>query len=334
MSNNQNERIDPPLAGDDESLREYGRQLAMDSLMIQALLDREVENHNGNIVPLMPRRWRPGVWIPAAAAALVAVVGLSLWKSGDTPSPSSNVTLDPRWVILAAAGADYRILDPNHVELRMGELHFTSLQPAALVVDTPNATSTAQGTDFLIRHHLAENEPTSQNPHQAANKHNPNQQNSMNKPSSITRLLVYAGSVVLATDQGRLTAGPNEAIIAKAGEPPQKLLLDAALDAAGPQKEINIASQNISEYWDKKLAEVEKKVVLKLTADERVQFEASKQRFITYREKEVEFRTSFYGRGTIRSSMTSSAYSGITEQRVRELENLIVDILHTRVDNP
>ena len=60
MSNNPNdpnERIDPPLASDDESLREYGRQLAMDSLIEQALLGSGREKSLGNVIPLTPHRW-------------------------------------------------------------------------------------------------------------------------------------------------------------------------------------------------------------------------------------------------------------------------------------
>lgn len=207
MNKNSNpviERIIAPNSRDEEALREYGRQLAMDSLMEQLLLEGEAKDHPANIVPLKPRRWKPQFWIPAAAA-LVALASVSLWKFGH-PS-SSEVTLDPRWVLLAASDADYRILDPNHVELRKGELRFTSLQPASLVVDTPNASSTAQGTDFLIGHSIS-NDP-------------------MKQTTNLTRLLVLSGTVMLATDQGSLAAGPKEAVVAQTGEAPQKILVDA-----------------------------------------------------------------------------------------------------------
>lgn len=207
MNKNSNpviERINAPDSSDEEALREYGRQLAMDSLMEQVLLEGEAKDRPAKIVALKPRRWKPHFWIPAAAA-LVALASVSLWKFGH-PS-STEVTLDPRWVLLAASDADYRILDPNHVELRKGELRFTSLQPASLVVDTPNASSTAQGTDFLIGHSIS-NDP-------------------MKQASNLTRLLVLSGTVILATDQGILAAGPKEAVVAQTGEAPQKILLDA-----------------------------------------------------------------------------------------------------------
>ncbi|PAW72042.1 MAG: hypothetical protein B9S38_05725 [Verrucomicrobiia bacterium Tous-C4TDCM] len=244
-SNPANERIIAPDSGDEEALREYGRQLAMDSLMEQVLLDGAAKDSPANIVPLGQRRWRPRVWIPAAAA-LVALAGLSLWKLGDPPV--NQATLDPRWELLAATGADYRILDPNHVELRKGELRFTSLQPASLVVDTPNGKSTAQGTDFLIGHHLAESPPPS-----------PDKQDSisvdpMKQTTSLTRLLVLAGTVILATDQGSLAAGPNEAVVAEAGDAPQKILVDAnssfAFDLYAQLSKEN-PGQNLffSPYW-------------------------------------------------------------------------------------
>jgi serine protease inhibitor len=45
--------------------------------------------------------------------------------------------------------------------------------------------------------------------------------------TSITRVLVFEGNVILATDQGSVAAGPDEAVIAQAGEAPQKILVEA-----------------------------------------------------------------------------------------------------------
>lgn len=41
------------------------------------------------------------------------------------------------------------------------------------------------------------------------------------------RPLVLAGTVILATDQGSLAAGPNGAVVAQAGDAPQKILVEA-----------------------------------------------------------------------------------------------------------
>lgn len=54
--NPANERLIAPDSGDEEALREYGRQLAMDSLMEQVLLDGAAKDSPANIVPLEQRR--------------------------------------------------------------------------------------------------------------------------------------------------------------------------------------------------------------------------------------------------------------------------------------
>ncbi len=48
----------------------------------------------------------------------------------------------------------------------------------------------------------------------------------LNDPEKAS-LLVLAGTVILATDQGSLAAGPKEAVIAQAGDAPQKILMEA-----------------------------------------------------------------------------------------------------------
>ena len=211
-----NERMIAPETGDEEGLREYGRQLAMDSLMVEVVLEAKASDRPANIVLPRKRRWRPRVWI--SAAALVALAGLSLWKLGN--SPSGQAKLDPRWKLVAASDADYRILERNRVELRKGELRFTSLQPALLVVDTPNASSTARGTDFLIAHHLADS-PRPPRGQQASIATTPR-----TNTTSITRVLVFEGNVILATDQGSVAAGPDEAVTVQAGEAPQKIVVE------------------------------------------------------------------------------------------------------------
>lgn len=222
-SNTPTERIIKPDANDEEALREYGRQLAMDSLMEQFLLEENTHDHSNNIVSLGRHRWSAKHWVPAAAAALV-VGALSFWKLGTTPNTMAK--LEPKWILQAANDADYSIIDANRVMLRKGELRFTSTQPASLTVDTPCGTSTAQGTDFLIGHHQAESEPFSQSDNNRNNKPS-NQNNTMNNKTNYTRMLVLAGTVLLATDKGSYAAGPNEAVIAKAGDAPQKILVDA-----------------------------------------------------------------------------------------------------------
>lgn len=101
------------------------------------------------------------------------------------------------------------------------------------------------------------------------------------------------------------------------------LLLEKALENAGPQSELNIASKNIADYWDRKLAKVELVVALTLTAEEKVKFEASKKQFREFRDKQVELKTAKYDGGSIRALMANSEHSSITEKKVRELEKLL-----------
>jgi len=110
------------------------------------------------------------------------------------------------------------------------------------------------------------------------------------------------------------------------------LRLEKEMTEAITQKDITMASGKILEYWDKKLAEVESHVAQKLTAEEKVQFEASKKRFVEYRKKEVEFRTSFSGRGTIGGFTANSEYSSITRHRIKEMKELLAGPLAQRVD--
>ena len=196
----------PTDLNDDEAVKEYGRQLAMDSLL------NELESTE-DIVPFPAQRWTRRAWISASAASVAGMAGFALWKFGNGGTSSGTAPLariDPRWILQPASDAEFQILSPTHVKLLRGELRFSSREPAELLVETPNAKATAQGTDFLIGHH----DPT--NPKQDAYE-----------MKTTTRLLVLAGSVALANSQGAESAKANQAIIVKANEAPEKILVDA-----------------------------------------------------------------------------------------------------------
>ncbi len=218
---NEHERIDSPTADDEKALRDYGRQLALDSLVSDAFesegsQSREPSDVPTNVVSLPDRRTRNRFWVPAAAAAIVGLIALSIWKFFGDSGSQTLASLDPRWTLSAAGGAEYQILSTDRVELRRGELRLTSNQPASLVIETPHAKATAQGTDFFIGHHMATD----------TRKSNETPENEMNQ-NPITRLLVLAGSVTLATDQGTATASPGEAAIAEQDKAPEKILAEA-----------------------------------------------------------------------------------------------------------
>lgn len=209
----RNDRVIPPSeGGDEEALKEYGRQLAMDSL----LRDLHGAEAAGGIVEFPAKNWNRRAWLSASVAAMA---GFAVWKFGQGSGPGGEhlAALDPRWILNAAAGAEYRILGANHIELLRGELRLTSLEPAKLLVETPFAKATANGTDFFIGSH--DPEP-------------PNPETNKMKKNTLTRLLVLAGSVTLATSQGEETAKANEAVVAKADQPPEKILVNANTEFA------------------------------------------------------------------------------------------------------
>ena len=205
MTDFKNDWVTPPTdPNDEEALKEYGRQLAMDSL----LSDLDTAAKNKEIMEFPSRSWNRRAWLSASAASIAGLAGFAIWKFGKGGSPPV-AGLDPRWILHAAKGAEYLIKSPNHVELIRGELRFTSREPAELLVTTPHAKATAKGTDFFIGTHSSINEPTDM------------------KTNTLTRLLVLAGSVTLANAKGAETAGPRDAIIAKPDLPPEKILVKA-----------------------------------------------------------------------------------------------------------
>ena len=167
----------------------------------------------------------------AAAACIVSMLGITIWKKDiDAVKGTSEdtVALDERWVIKAAADADYSIVEPNRVKLRRGELHFASLQPASLVVETPHAVATAEGTRFYIGHHTETIKPTNQLTNQPTNQRTTN----MKTTKTISRLFVLAGIVTMTNNSGTVQAGENEAVVAGAKGAPEKITVEANSDFA------------------------------------------------------------------------------------------------------
>ena len=111
---------------------------------------------------------------------------------------------------------------------------------------------------------------------------------------------------------------------------PKLQRLKASLYAAETQTDMNLASKKISEFWDGKLASVEKRVEQKLDGEERKRFSQSKERWHTYRMQEVEFVADFFDGGSIQPLITNERYSDITEHRVAELESLLAVALDGR----
>jgi hypothetical protein len=82
---------------------------------------------------------------------------------------------------------------------------------------------------------------------------------------------------------------------AQRDDDPELQRLQTALDAATTQYDMNLASWNVSQYWDVKLALAEKQVEQKLDDKERKQFAESKERWRKYRAQESRPRGSVSG---------------------------------------
>jgi hypothetical protein len=78
---------------------------------------------------------------------------------------------------------------------------------------------------------------------------------------------------------------------------PELQRLCAALNDATSQTDMNIASKNMAEFWDAKLASVEKQIEGKLDEQELKRFSESKDLWRRYRMQEVKFRNDFFAGG-------------------------------------
>ncbi len=227
------------LKRDPANMRQFTRALMFDEQIRATIHTREIagashpltgaggltdQATSGTIIPF-PQRLRGKLPWLAAAAALV-VISLSVWKTIVPPTPVPLARLDARWVLEPTAGADYRVLDTNRVELRKGELRLHSLQPASMVVETPGAIATAQGTDFFIGTHAAK---TKDNPQ-------PNNQERNNKMKlkmqNLTRVLVLTGVVTLTNAHGETTGKADNLLVAEAGKAPVNHAIAANSDFA------------------------------------------------------------------------------------------------------
>ena len=151
-------RVVPPGDGE-ETLREYGRQLALDSLLELALGTSGMAGAAQGDASPSPKaspigaRWRKRVvWMAGLAAALLLMVGL--WRAlrpGPLPSPpevakqnsraadlsqppierdlvtldrgdAARPTLAAGWRIEPTGNAEYRIEKPDRIRLQRGEL--------------------------------------------------------------------------------------------------------------------------------------------------------------------------------------------------------------------
>ena len=158
----------------------------------------------------------------------MGLIGVAIWKfgsvtgGGSIANPVTNpVALDSRWHLVAGEGAKYSVVSPNLVRLQRGELEFSSTEPADLVVETPHAVATAEGTRFYIGHHAETIKPTNQRTI-----------NMKTTTKTMTRLFVLAGIVTMSNLSGTVQAAENEVAVAGPEGAPEKITVQANSDFA------------------------------------------------------------------------------------------------------
>jgi serine protease inhibitor len=242
-----------PLGDDDESLREYGRQLALDSLLELALNNPQIGTSTTPEAqsPATPKRAsaprdQKWLWLVAALAASV-LLGLMVWQmlrpvapvephpiqewasqdeKPDVPvkEPAKEIELAAGWRIEPTGKAVYRVLDPDRIQLDRGELLVESVAPGAsrqrpqLIIETPNGKAIAKGTKFIIGTHA-------EVPTVPSRSKGP-------RMSTLTRVLILTGVVTLVTAHGSITGQANHLLAAEAEKAPANHAITANTDFA------------------------------------------------------------------------------------------------------
>ncbi len=129
-----------------------------------------------------------------------------------------------------------------------------------------------------------------------------------------------------------LLSAPDQISVA-AVRKAELIRLSRDLEKAMTQADMNEASSKIAEYWDRRLATVEKKIEIKLTADHRKDFSESKMRWSKLCTSEVSFRAGFSEGGSIQPLIANTSYADMTEHRVNELEAFYETSLSNLVDS-
>lgn len=98
--------------------------------------------------------------------------------------------------------------------------------------------------------------------------------------------------------------------------------LQAALDSAQTQTDMNLASGALADYWDKELLKSERKIEKNLDSEALALFRKAKQAWRKYRSTQVTFEGDFYRGGSIQPLIRNTTFSSLTERRVNDLERL------------
>lgn len=209
-----------PDSDDDESLREYGRQLAMDSLLRQHYQTSAampvaalIESESPQSLPSISHRsaWRHRYrWVAAAAVAVTITTFLMFpsWRGPRHVTHSIARQLHG-WTIDPVGEAQYTVTGTNVVQLERGEIMIVRTgdeQATPLTVQTPNSQITSRQAKCLIGvHHASQDSFIPGAP---------------NMWKQLTRVLVLSGLVTLATDRGAVEGQAAELLAAADKQPP------------------------------------------------------------------------------------------------------------------
>jgi uncharacterized protein YecT (DUF1311 family) len=96
--------------------------------------------------------------------------------------------------------------------------------------------------------------------------------------------------------------------------------LEKKFKTAKTQSELNITSYKLSQHWDEKLKELQKKVKVKLNKESLVLFINSSKSWQTYRAAQVKFAGNLYKGGSIQPLIHNTTHMGITKTRIQLLK--------------
>jgi len=242
---------------DDRSLRDHGRQLAIDGLLEMALAGATPPA----ATPAGRGRRRVSWAVPAAVAATVllavAVVGyLGIRPAGGpgnaappvaggdpgqepaippvpVPVPAREpVTLAAGWRIAPTGAAEFRVLRPDAIRLDRGELFVAAAGdvPAAepLTIETPAGRVTGQAASFYVGCH-ADDAVRSDRVDRDGKNPGSGKERPM-KTTMLTRVLVLAGLVTLANVHGEATGRADDLLVAQAEAAPEAHAVAANTD--------------------------------------------------------------------------------------------------------
>lgn len=115
-----------------------------------------------------------------------------------------------------------------------------------------------------------------------------------------------------------LASGSNE---------PDLTDLHTALHEARSQAGLNAASEDIAQHWNKRLTEIEARIITILDDEGRNLFANSQEAWRAHRIAHSRFLADSFRGGTVQPLVYNSVLGGMTEQRVEELNRYLRELL-------